>query len=41
MAYTRPEVSGIKPTNPTLLTDLDVEYSYFDCCGDEDLVFLR
>lgn len=31
----------IKPQNPHLLTDEDVEYSHFHCCGDEDLVFLR
>lgn len=31
----------IKPQNPLLLTDEDVEYAHFRCCGDEDLVFLR
>ena len=31
----------IKPKNPLLLTDEDVEYAHFRCCGDEDLVFLR
>ena len=34
-------MSSIKPQNPELLTDLDVDYSHFHCCGDEDLVFLR
>ena len=34
-------MSNIRPSNPELLTDLDVEYSQFHCCGDEDLVFLR
>ena len=34
-------MSRIGPSNPELLTDLDVDYSYFRCCGDEDLVFLR
>ena len=34
-------MSDIKPRNPTLLTDGDVEYTHFHCCGDEDLVFLR
>jgi len=34
-------MSLIRPSNPDLLTDLDVEYSHFHCCGDEDLVFLR
>jgi hypothetical protein len=39
-----PEVamlSQIRPSNPDLLTDLDVDYTHFHCCGDEDLVFLR
>ena len=31
----------IKPNDPTLLTDDDVNYGPFSCCGDEDLVFLR
>ena len=31
----------IKPRDPLLLTDEDVEYAHFHCCGDEDLVFLR
>lgn len=34
-------MSHIKPRNPTLLTDSDVDYANFSCCGDEDLVFLR
>jgi len=34
-------MSVIRPSNPELLTDLDVEYLHFHCCGDEDLVFLR
>lgn len=33
--------SGIKPSDMSLLTDLDVDYTSFHCCGDEDLVFLR
>ena len=34
-------MADIKPQNPALLTDEDVEYANFKCCGDEDLVFLR
>jgi hypothetical protein len=34
-------VSAIKPRDRNLLTDEDVEYAPFHCCGDEDLVFLR
>ncbi len=34
-------MSTIRPRDPQLLTDEDVEYAYFHCCGDEDLVFLR
>lgn len=34
-------MSHIKSRNPALLTDSDVEYANFSCCGDEDLVFLR
>lgn len=34
-------MAHIKPCNPALLTDSDVEYANFSCCGDEDLVFLR
>jgi hypothetical protein len=34
-------VSDIKPRDSRLLTDLDVDYAPFRCCGDEDLVFLR
>jgi hypothetical protein len=34
-------VANIKPRDPSLLTDDDVEYVHFKCCGDEDLVFLR
>lgn len=33
--------SGIKPRDDERLTDLDVDYAPFHCCGDEDLVFLR
>lgn len=34
-------MSDITPNNAALLTDGDVEYTHFHCCGDEDLVFLR
>jgi len=34
-------MSGIETQNPTLLTDLDVNYESFNCCGDEDLVFIK
>jgi hypothetical protein len=34
-------MANIKPQNSALLTDSDVEYADFKCCGDEDLVFLR
>lgn len=34
-------MSAIVTENPDLLTDLDVAYSQFHCCGDEDLVFVR
>ena len=34
-------MSDIKPRSESLLTDDDVEYAHFKCCGDEDLVFLR
>lgn len=34
-------MSYIQPLNPRLLTDLDVNYVPFHCCGDEDLVFLK
>lgn len=34
-------MSDIKPHSDSLLTDDDVEYVHFRCCGDEDLVFLR
>jgi hypothetical protein len=34
-------MTGINPRDPSLLTDEDVEYAHFKCCGDEDLVFLR
>lgn len=34
-------MSDIQPNNPTLLTDDDVEYANFNCCGDQDLIFLR
>jgi len=34
-------MSSIKSLDPSLLTDTDVEYAHFKCCGDEDLVFLR
>ncbi|MCB9624293.1 MAG: hypothetical protein H6721_04105 [Sandaracinus sp.] len=29
------------PSNLKPLTDQDVDYDLFHCCGDEDLVFLR
>jgi hypothetical protein len=31
----------VRPSNPELLTERDVRGSWFHCCGDEDLVFLR
>jgi len=31
----------LHPHDPRLLTDQDVDYGAFRCCGDEDLVFLR
>ncbi len=31
----------IKPGRPGLLTDQDVNYEPFHCCGDEDLVFIK
>ncbi len=34
-------MSHIRPRNPRLLTDLDVNYEPFRCCGDEDLVFIK
>ena len=34
-------MSDIKPQNPELLTDSDVNYDAFHCCGDEDLVFIK
>ncbi len=34
-------MADIKPRNLALLTDDDVEYANFKCCGDEDLVFVR
>ena len=34
-------MSEIRPRDPSLLTDQDVDYGPFQCCGDEDLVFLR
>ena len=34
-------MGDIKPHDAKLLTDDDVDYSLFSCCGDEDLVFLR
>jgi hypothetical protein len=34
-------MADIRPQNLALLTDDDVEYANFKCCGDEDLVFLR
>ena len=33
--------NNIQPRDPSLLTDQDVDYEKFSCCGDEDLVFLR
>jgi hypothetical protein len=32
---------GITPRNSKLLSDRDIDYAPFRCCGDEDLVFLR
>lgn len=32
---------GSPPRDPSLLTEGDVDYAAFHCCGDEDLVFLR
>lgn len=34
-------MSDIKPRDSHLLTHLDIDYAPFNCCGDEDLVFLR
>ena len=34
-------MTGIETQNPMLLTDLDVNYEPFHCCGDEDLVFIK
>ena len=34
-------MSDIRPRDNSLLTDLDIDYAPFRCCGDEDLVFLR
>jgi hypothetical protein len=34
-------MSAIQPSDPNLLTDVDVNYLPFYCCGDEDLVFLK
>jgi hypothetical protein len=31
----------IRPQDPRLLTDRDVDYTPFHCCGNEGLVFLR
>jgi hypothetical protein len=31
----------IKPRNPRLLTNRDVNWDPFHCCGNEDLVFLK
>ncbi|WP_374582857.1 hypothetical protein [Pseudoduganella sp.] len=31
----------MQPKDQLPLTDQDVEYSHFSCCGDEDLAFLR
>lgn len=33
--------SHIKPSDPRLLTELDVDPTAFHCCGQEWLVFLR
>ncbi len=35
------DMRNIRPRDDSLLTDLDVNYAPFQCCGDEDLVFLR
>lgn len=34
-------MSRIKPRRSDLLTDMDVNYEPFHCCGDEDLVFIK
>jgi hypothetical protein len=34
-------MSNIQPKDPRLLTDRDVNYEPFHCCGDEDLVFIK
>ncbi|MCB0066735.1 MAG: hypothetical protein KDD77_06280 [Caldilineaceae bacterium] len=34
-------MSRIEPRQPGLLTDLDVNYEPFRCCGDENLVFIK
>ena len=34
-------MSGIQPKDSRLLTDRDVNYEPFHCCGDEDLVFIK
>lgn len=34
-------MSDIRPQNPELLTDDDVNYEPFHCCRDEDLVFIK
>jgi len=34
-------MGDIKPHNPELLTDSDVNYAAFHCCGDEDLIFIK
>ncbi len=34
-------MTDIKPPDGNLLTDRDVDYALFRCCGDEDLIFLR
>jgi uncharacterized C2H2 Zn-finger protein len=41
MVKKRISMDYIQPKTEGLLTDLDVEYSFFHCCGDEDLVFLK
>ena len=34
-------MSDINPQNPDRLTDSDVNYAAFHCCGDEDLIFIK
>lgn len=34
-------MSSIKSRNRRLLANLDVDHTPFECCGNEDLIFLR